>query len=127
MRQQRSNLALRQRQLAALTVRAGLAGVVQEVAVQEGQQVAAGANLARVARTDALMARLQVPEVQAKDVALSMPVRVDTHNGLIDGTVTGKYEENGQHLVEITQKATTYNDETSATGVAVVQLPSRGA
>ncbi|WP_297492533.1 MaoC family dehydratase N-terminal domain-containing protein [Acidocella sp.] len=46
---------------------------------------------------------------------------------LIDGTVTGKYEENGQHLVEITQKATTYNDETSATGVAVVQLPSRGA
>ena len=34
------------------------------------------------------MARLQVPEVQAKDVALDMPVRVDTHNGLIDGTVT---------------------------------------
>jgi acyl dehydratase len=46
---------------------------------------------------------------------------------LIDGTVTAKSVENGQHLVEITQKARTYNDETSATGVAVVQLPSRGA
>ena len=43
----------------------------------------------------------------------------------IDGTVTRKFEENGQHLVEITQKAHTYNNETSATGVAVVQLPSR--
>ncbi len=87
LRQQRSNLALRQRQADALQVRAGLAGVVQEVAVQEGQQVAAGANLARVARTDALMARLQVPEVQAKDVALGMPVAVDTHNGVVAGDV----------------------------------------
>ena len=88
LQQQRSNLALRQRQLAALTVRAGLAGVVQEIPVQEGQQVAVGANLARVADTRSLMARLQVPEVQAKDVALAMPVSVDTHDGLIDGTVT---------------------------------------
>jgi multidrug efflux pump subunit AcrA (membrane-fusion protein) len=28
-----------------------------------------------------------VPEVQAKDVALAMPVSVDTHDGLIQGTV----------------------------------------
>jgi multidrug efflux pump subunit AcrA (membrane-fusion protein) len=61
--------------------------VLQEVAVQEGAQVAAGANLARVARPDVLMARLQVPEVQAKDVAMGMPVSVDTHNGLVDGKV----------------------------------------
>ena len=45
----------------------------------------------------------------------------------IDGTVTRKYVENGKHYVELTQKARTYNDETSATGVAVVQLPTRGA
>lgn len=87
LQQQRSNLALRQRQVAALTVRAGLAGVVQEIPVQEGQQVAAGANLARVADTRSLMARLQVPEVQAKDVALDMPVAVDTHNGVVTGDV----------------------------------------
>ena len=87
LRQQRSNLALRQRQADALQVRAGLAGVVQEVAVQEGQQVAAGANLARVADTRTLMARLQVPEVQAKDVGLDMPVQVDTHDGVVAGRV----------------------------------------
>ena len=87
LRQQRSNLALRQRQVAALTVHAGLAGVVQEIAVQEGQQLAPGANLARVADTRRLMARLQVPEVQAKDVALGMPVAVDTHDGIVAGSV----------------------------------------
>jgi len=87
LRQQQSNLQLRQRQADALQVKAGIAGVLQEVAVQEGAQVAAGANLARVARPDVLIARLQVPEVQAKDVALGMPVSVDTHNGTVAGAV----------------------------------------
>ncbi len=85
--QQQSNLQLRQRQADSLAVKAGIAGVLQEVAVQEGAQVAAGANLARVARTDVLIARLQVPEVQAKDVAMGMPVSVDTHNGVVAGAV----------------------------------------
>lgn len=85
--QQQSNLQLRQRQADALQVKAGIAGVLQEVAVQEGTQVAVGANLARVARTNVLIARLQVPEVQAKDVVMGMPVSVDTHNGLVDGKV----------------------------------------
>lgn len=86
--QQRSNLILRQRQADALEVKAGIAGVLQEVAVQEGAQVADGASLARVARPDVLIARLQVPEVQAKDVAIGMPVSVDTHNGVVAGKVT---------------------------------------
>ncbi|MGS1128123.1 efflux RND transporter periplasmic adaptor subunit [Rhodanobacter sp. UC4437_H4] len=85
--QQQSNLQLRQRQADALQVRAGIAGVLQEVAVQEGAQVATGANLARVARTDVLIARLQVPEVQAKDVLMGMAVNVDTHDGVIAGKV----------------------------------------
>ena len=85
--QQRSTLLLRQRQADALQVRAGIDGVLQEVAVQEGAQVAIGANLARVARPDELIARLLVPEIQAKDVALGMPVSVDTHNGNVDGAV----------------------------------------
>ena len=85
--QQQSNLQLRQRQADALRVRAGIAGVLQEVAVQEGAQVATGANLARVARTDVLIARLQVPEVQAKDVLMGMAVNVDTHDGVIAGKV----------------------------------------
>jgi RND family efflux transporter MFP subunit len=85
--QQRSNLELRRRQADALEVTAGIDGVLQEVAVQEGARVAEGANLARVARPDVLIARLQVPEVQAKDVAMGMPVAVDTHNGVVAGRV----------------------------------------
>jgi acyl dehydratase len=45
----------------------------------------------------------------------------------IDAEVTNKFEEGGRALVEITQRARTLNDETSATGVALVQLPKRGA
>jgi acyl dehydratase len=45
----------------------------------------------------------------------------------IDAEVTNKFEENGRSLVELTQRARTLNDETSATGVALVQLPKRGA
>ena len=85
--QQRSNLILRQRQADALNVTAGIAGVLQEVIVQEGARVAEGGTLARVARPDVLIARLQVPEVQAKDVAMGMPVSVDTHNGVVQGRV----------------------------------------
>ncbi|SDZ17746.1 RND family efflux transporter, MFP subunit [Lysobacter sp. yr284] len=85
--QQRSTLILRQRQADALNVKAGIDGVLQEVVVQEGVQVSVGTNLARVARPDVLIARLQVSELQAKDVAMGMPVTVDTHNGTVEGKV----------------------------------------
>jgi HlyD family secretion protein len=78
---------LRQRQADALHVRAGIEGILQVVPVEEGQQVAAGANLARVARPGELMAELRIAETQAKDVALGQPVKVDTRNGIIDGKV----------------------------------------
>jgi HlyD family secretion protein len=78
---------LRQRQADALHVRAGIDGILQQVPVEEGQQVAAGANLARVARPGELMAELRIAETQAKDVALGQPVKVDTRNGVVDGKV----------------------------------------
>lgn len=78
---------LRQRQVDALNLTAGTAGVLQQVAVEEGQQVAAGTSLARVARPDVLMAQLRIPETQAKDVLLDQSVRVDTRNGVVAGRV----------------------------------------
>jgi HlyD family secretion protein len=72
----------------ALSVRAGIDGVVQEVMVEEGQRVLLGANIARVARPDDLRAELRVPETQARDVQLDQLVRVDTRNGIVDGRVT---------------------------------------
>lgn len=83
-----NTLQLRQRQADALMVKAGMNGVLQLVAVEEGQQVSAGLNLARVAQPDSLMAELRVPETQAKDITIDLPVRVDTRNGVIPGRVT---------------------------------------
>ena len=82
-----TTLALRQRQADALKVRAGIAGVLQVVPVQEGQQVAAGTNLARVARPDVLRAELHIAETQAKDVTIGQEVKVDTRNGIVEGKV----------------------------------------
>lgn len=78
---------LRRRQADALHLRAGIAGILQQVPVEEGQQVAAGTNLARVARPGDLMAELRIAETQAKDVALGQRVRVDTRNGIVGGRV----------------------------------------
>lgn len=85
--QLRSAADLRTRQLEGLKVRAGIAGVLQQVPVEEGQQVAAGTNLARVARPDVLMAELRIPETQVKDVTIGQTVSVDTRNGLVPGKV----------------------------------------
>lgn len=85
--QLRNTADLRTRQLDGLKVRAGIAGVLQQVPVEEGQQVAAGVNLARVARPDVLMAELRIPETQVKDVAIGQDVNVDTRNGIVAGKV----------------------------------------
>jgi hypothetical protein len=43
----------------------------------------------------------------------------------IDGSVTRKYVEDGKHLVKLSQKAATHRGELSASGSAVVELPTR--
>lgn len=77
--------AFRREQLAALRVRAGVAGVLQELPLEAGQWVSPGALLAKIARPDHLKAQLQIPETQAKDLMLGQRARVDTRNGVIDG------------------------------------------
>ena len=82
-----NTLALRERQAEALKVKAGIAGVLQQVPVEEGQQLVAGSNIARVAKPDLLMAELRIAETQAKDVALDQKVKIDTRNGIVAGKV----------------------------------------
>ena len=88
--QLRNTLALRERQADSLKLKAGIAGVLQQVPVEEGQQVMAGTNLARVAKPDVLMAELRIAETQAKDIVIGQTVRVDTRigpNGIVPGKV----------------------------------------
>ncbi|HLF55687.1 MAG TPA: HlyD family efflux transporter periplasmic adaptor subunit, partial [Thermoanaerobaculia bacterium] len=74
-------------ELDALAVRAGFSGQLQAVAVQAGQQVSPGTNLARVADPARLKAELRVPETQARDLAIGLPANVDTRNGVVPGRV----------------------------------------
>ena len=87
LEQTRALLRLKQRQVDDLHVRAGLAGVLQIVPVEVGQQVAPGANLARVANPSRLKAELKIAETQAKDIRIGQTVSIDTRNGLVDGKV----------------------------------------
>lgn len=79
---------LRRNEVEALRVRAGAAGVLQELPVQVGQQLAAGTIIAKVAQPEHLQAELKVPETQVKDVKIGQPVQVDTRNGVIPGSVS---------------------------------------
>ncbi len=88
IQQLRALAKLKKDQVDALKVRAGTNGVLQVVAVQEGQQVAPGVNIARVADPASLKAELKIAETQIKDVKLGQPVAVDTRNGIIQGQVS---------------------------------------
>jgi HlyD family secretion protein len=80
-------LRLRQQQVDALRVRPPTDGIVQSIPVQEGAQVIAGANLARIVRPGALRAELNVSETEAKDIQVGQNVEVDTRVGLVAGRV----------------------------------------
>lgn len=83
----RSIAQFRHKELDALHVRAGVAGVLQELPLQPGQSVALGAVVAKVAQPDRLKAEIRVPETQAKDVQLGQKATVDTRNGIVSGKV----------------------------------------
>lgn len=80
--------AFQRERVASMTVRAGQVGVVQSLSLQPGEWVNPGAELARVAGQDRLKAVVRVPETQARDVALGLPVVVDTRNGTVKGRVS---------------------------------------
>jgi HlyD family secretion protein len=85
--QARAAVKLKQQQVDDLHVRAGFAGVLQLVPVEVGQQVAPGANLARVADPSRLKAELKIPETQAKDIQPGQTSSIDTRNGVVAGKV----------------------------------------
>ncbi len=74
-------------QVSNLEVRATMDSVVQDVAVQAGQLLTIGSNIARLAVQDQLIAELQIPEAQVRDVSLDQPAVVETRNSSINGVV----------------------------------------
>jgi multidrug efflux pump subunit AcrA (membrane-fusion protein) len=98
---------LKQRDLAAMTVRAGIDGVLQDVVVEVGQRVARGANLARVIDPSRLKARLRVPEAQTTGLQLGQATSIDTHNGIVPGRISriAPSAQNGTVTVDIKLEA----------------------
>jgi HlyD family secretion protein len=88
--------AFQENRVRSLTVRAGDSGVVSDLTLQLGQWVLEGTILAKVVQPGKLKAVLQIPETQAKDVAIGQPAAIDTRNGIVKGHVI-RYDPNAQN------------------------------
>jgi HlyD family secretion protein len=88
--QLRGQYNLKKSQVEQLQVRAGFDGMLQQLPtpVEEGQKVAAGTPLGKVAQPSKLKAELKIAETQVKDVAIGQRASIDTRNGLIEGRVS---------------------------------------
>jgi multidrug resistance efflux pump len=88
----RASWALKREQVAALRVKAGIPGVLQQLGDEDGLQVgvriAPGATLAKVVRPDQLKAEIKIAETQARDVRIGQPAAIDTRNGVIPGRIS---------------------------------------
>ncbi len=98
VQQLRADYGLKKSQVDQLKIRAGFEGTLQALppplaAVEEGQKVAAGAPLGKIAQPSHLKAELKIAETQVKDIAPGQPAVIDTRlagggsNGLIEGRV----------------------------------------
>jgi HlyD family secretion protein len=87
MEQLRMAAALKQEERSALSVRAGMNGVIQEIKVEEGQTIVAGAALARLSGGGGLVAQLQVSETEAGNIHSGFTALVQTPEGECEGRV----------------------------------------
>ncbi len=71
---------LRNEQKTALLVRAGMDGVLEEVAIGVGQQVNTGTILARVTNSARLMARVHIPEGQFNHIDVNQAAVITVQN-----------------------------------------------
>ena len=86
--QARALAELKQRQVENLNVRAGIDGVLVQLSHQVGEHVPVGTTLAEIIQPNQLKAQLKIAETQARDIQIGQPAEIDTHNGVISGTVT---------------------------------------
>ncbi len=103
----RAQQLLKRQRVEALKIRAGIDGVLQKLgdatSLQVGQQLSAGANVARVANPRRLKAEIKIYETQAKDIQFDQIASIDTRNGVVTGHVTriDPAVENGTVTVDV--------------------------
>lgn len=83
-----SEFRLLQSQQQQLTVKAGISGIVQQLDVEIGQSLAAGAPLARIGSQHQLNARIYLPEKYATEVKAGSDVELDLAGTMVRGQIS---------------------------------------
>jgi hypothetical protein len=81
--QQKSQVALLEKQLDDMHVKAGITGSLQTLEVELGQSVQLGESIAKVGSDDKLIARIRLPQQLADQIDINAKVSIDTQKGLI--------------------------------------------
>ena len=84
----RKSLEIIQQQVDNLEVKAGMDSIVLEMPLISGQRVITGDSIAKLAQQDSLIAELQIPEIQIRQVVVGQRVIIDTRNNKIVGNVS---------------------------------------
>ncbi|WP_125783659.1 efflux RND transporter periplasmic adaptor subunit [Pseudoalteromonas rubra] len=77
-----------QTQVDELSVRASIDSIILALPVEVGQHVSMGSNIAKLADQGALIAELQVPELQIQQIKVGQKVTIDTQNNQVLGHIT---------------------------------------
>jgi len=94
---QRANVELQQttydnlmRQMDDLNVKSSMDGQLQILAqnIEEGAQIGANSNVARVSNPTRLKAQIRISETQTRDLSIGQKATIDTRNGLVKGHVS---------------------------------------
>ena len=88
LKKTRKSLERIQQQVDSLQVKATMDSIVLEMPLEPGQRITMGANIAKLAQKRSLIAELQVPEIEIRDVAVGQRVLIDTRNNVIKGLVS---------------------------------------
>jgi len=86
--QQISQVALLQKQLDDMEVKAGINGSLQTLEVELGQSVQLGQSIAKVGSDKELIARLRLPQQQADQIDIDAPVVINTQKGEVSAHIT---------------------------------------
>lgn len=71
----------------SLVVRAGIAGILEEISVDAGQRINAGTNLARITSAERFVARIHIPESQAGEVQVRQRAALQVQERKFSGQV----------------------------------------
>jgi HlyD family secretion protein len=90
----KARLDLLESQIQALVVRAGYNGVLQQLEVEEGMQVAEGQQIALVSDPSRLKAIVEIQESQAREIQIGQATLVDTRSSGVVNAVVSRIDPN---------------------------------